>query len=201
MLCSSLDQLTDAVEVAAAIDRYFDLAAEKLGYRRDEPVEVWLDPEWSRHATTFERCIVLNPSGRRIEVVDWILAHELVHWHADGTPLQRHLPHVIYEGLAERVAVDLVPRWEDDRRSLYERLIGLARERGELSALIVRAGMDKYEWVSLPSDDGLYELYALGFTLVDRIGVDALRDAAERGPVTLGAVLEMAGVAADGTGL
>jgi hypothetical protein len=111
---------------------------------------------------------------------------------------------VVYEGLAEWIAVELVPRWEDDRRSLYGSLLEAARERGDLNDLISRAGLDKYGWMSLPGDDRLYELYelyALGFTLVDRIGVQALRDAAERGPVTLGAVLEMAGVGPDGTGL
>lgn len=201
VLFSSFDQLDHAARVALAIDEHFDRTAEELGYRRDEPLEVWLDPEWHTHGSAGARCIVVNPSGRRMEFVDLILAHELVHWHARGTPIQRNLPLVVGEGIAERIALDIVREYEADRRAVYGDLLDAARRRGDLPDLISRANLDEYGWHSLPPESSRHELYALGFALVNRIGVDALREAATRGPVTLEATLRMAGVSPDGTGL
>ncbi len=201
VLCSNLDQIADAAKAALAIDRYFTPAGEKLGYLRSEPVEVWLDAEWPRRATTLERCIVFNPSDGGNEFADLILAHEFVHWHAEDTRVQRNLPHTILEGICEWIAANLVSQWLVDRRKLFRGLLDAARERGDLPHLISRLSLNKHEWRSHPSDDRLYEQYALGFMLVDRIGVDVLREAAEMGPVTPNAILEMAGISADGTGL
>lgn len=200
-LCASFDRFDDALSLSLAIDAYFERAAEELGHRRDEPVEVWLDPEWPGGPTTFEHCIAFNPSDPRLAFADLYLARELVHWHAHGTHLERNLPPVVRAGIAERIAVELVPECEEERRFLYGQLLDQARRRGALPRLISAASLDDREWRSLPDDRRRYELHALGFALVDRIGVDALRDASARGPVTPDAVLRMAGVDSDGAGL
>lgn len=201
VLCSSFEQFNDGVRVALATDKYWDLVVAELGYRRDEPVEIWLCPESPSLAVTFERCIVLDIYDRRMESLDGLLAHEIVHWHAFGTPMQWNLPHVVYEGLADYVSAALVPEWASDRRALFNRLLDAARARGDLPNVISRARLNARQWTAHPSNDRMHELYALGFTLVERIGLDELRAAAGRGRVSLDEILAMAGIGADGSGL
>ena len=190
----------DAVVVSRVLDSLFDPAAERLGERRDEPAEVWLDPGWPVHATTFERCIVFNPGEGRLKYADLILAHELVHWHVHDTALERNLPHTLVEGLCEWISAALVPELEADRRALFAGLLADARRRGALPQVVARLGIEKRAFTALPAETK-HELYALGFTLVDRIGIEALREAAERGPLVPAEALELAGSDAAGGGL
>jgi len=222
VLGSSFDQINVAFALSRSLDRYFEAVAERLGYRRETPLEVWLDPEWASAATAFDTCIVVNPRMLQIEEhsgaatdemcvavdprllqpgqADGIMAHELTHWHAMFTPL-RNLPQVAYEGLACKVVAEVVPGWDAAQRAALDPLIDAARARGDLPDLLARADMDVNSWTTPPFDERLEDLYALGFRLVDRIGIDPLIDAAEKGPVTLEEILAMAGVGPDGSGL
>ncbi len=202
VLGSSVDQIGVAAELMLALNKYFDLVAERVGYRREEPfLEVWLDPEWAAAATTFDTCIVMNPCELEPGYAPGVLVHELVHWHTRRTALQRNLPQVAYEGLAHRIVAELVPGWDPAFRAEFRLRLDQARARGDLADLVSWADPGAAAWTTPPFDDRMNDLYALGFTLVDHIGVDALIAAAERGPVTLEELLEMSGVGADGTGL
>lgn len=200
VLCSSFDQIADATKAADAIDRYFDLAAKRLGHTNPRPVEIWLDPTWAGQAITLEHRIVFNPSNGAINGADLILAHEFVHWHFQASTHAGRLPHPIVEGICDCIAVELVDRFKDVRRAQIVDHLDAVHERGDLPRLISQLGVGIRQFEALTDDDQV-SLAAIGFTLVERIGVEALRDAAERGPVTPEAILEMAGVGADGTGL
>ncbi len=200
VLCDDISQVEDALAAALAIDGYFVLAGEALGYTRDEPVEIWLVPDWGGQGTTFENCVVFNPSDGNMRFADLVLTHEFVHWHASGTLLQQNLPHVALEGMCEWIAADLTSKWKADRHKMYSERLSTAREGGYLSHVVSQLGLSLEDWLDLSGDE-LYDTYALGFALVDSIGVDVLREAAKRGPLSPEAVLEMAGVSPDGTGL
>ncbi len=200
VLCDDISQVEDALAAALAIDGYFVLAGEALGYTRDEPVEIWLVPNWRSQGTTFDDYVVFNPSDTNVPFADLILTHEFVHWHAKGTPLQRNLPHLALEGLCEWIAADLNSQWTADRHKMYSERLSAAREGGYLPHVVSQLSLSLEDWLETSGDER-YDTYALGFALVDSIGVDVLREAAERGPLSPEAVLEMAGVSADGTGL
>jgi hypothetical protein len=54
-------------------------------------------------ARTYDRAVVIGSEWRR-KGLDWILAHELVHWHAVRSPSWCRLPQALEEGLADLVA-------------------------------------------------------------------------------------------------
>jgi len=200
VLFGSPEELDAAARVARVIDAAFAPAGEAIGTVRDDPVEVWLDPTWFRLATTFERCVVFRSDPTGLEFADLLLTHEFVHWHSAGTPLQRHLPHAVLEGLCEHVAAELVTRWTEDRRAVHAGLVESARERGDLPRLLGLLDAPLLDFVALPQPDR-QALTAIGFRLVDRIGRDTLCAAAEQGAVAAARALELAGVSPDGAGL
>jgi hypothetical protein len=129
------------------------------------------------------------------------MAHELVHWHSSDSPIRKNLPYAAYEGLAYRIQAELVPAWDAPLRAEFGRLLAAAREQGGLAEVISCGDLDALAWFDPPPGASEHGVCALGFTLVDLIGVDALISAAERGPLTLDDVLTMAGVGPDGSGL
>jgi hypothetical protein len=200
VLSQDFSQLPAAVNAALVIDRYYALAAQRLGHTRDEDVEIWLVPAWPVLASTFENCIVFDPSPEAMPHADWILTHEFVHWHASGTVVQRNLPPTIVEGLCDRIAADLTQSLREHLRDTQSRLLAEARERGELSHVISHLDLDSRDLAWL-SHSETHDMHALAIALVDRIGVDALLEAAEQGPVSSETILDMADVSADGEGL
>ncbi len=200
VLFSDFDEVGDAATVARMLDAYFAPAAKRFGYTNPAPLEVWLDYDWPFQWTTMPRCIVLNPSIGGMQGAEIILVHELVHWHAQASPIATSLPHPIVEGICERIACDLVERWRAERRAQLEGGLQALRESGELPRLIALLGVDIRRYERLSSEDRI-GLSMLGFALVDRIGVEALLEAAKRGPVTQEALLAIGRIDAAGVGL
>ena len=190
-----------ATLAAAVIDKYYVQAGVSVGRMHPGPVEVWLVQDPLERATTYEHCIVFSGVGGRIEFIDWVLAHEFVHWHAQETALRRNLPLAIEEGMCVLVASKIVPRFRKSSYFLYNNLIEAARKSGRALDLISLLNLTAKEWRARPLDDEFRTMYALGFALTATIGIDELCAAAERGPVTPEEILAMAGVSPDGTGL
>ncbi len=200
VLYSDFDQFTAATISASVIDDYYDRTGSALGYSRAEAPEVWIVLGRSEQGATFDDHIIFDPSEGALEFAPLILAHEFVHWHSEGSAMQRNLPHVVMEGVSEWIAVDLTAEWSQARRVQFDRLLDAVRQRGDLPLLTSRLSLSRDAWSNLSGPE-LHETYALGFALVDRIGVDALREAAEQGPVSPKALLNMAGLRLDGGGL
>jgi hypothetical protein len=205
VLCDSIDQIGDAAEIVLTIDQYYDDAASMLGYRNPKDVEIWLSKDWDSRfpAGTFADGIIVNPSLAGSGRLHKTLTHEFVHWHARSSPMRRNLPLIVMEGVCDWIALKLVcPSQVDFRAAHRDFLTRLAsvRERGDFPLLISRLSLSKSATQALSSSD-LADLYAMGFLLAERIGVDRLRAAAERGPVSSDEVLSWAGAGAKGQGL
>lgn len=194
------EESADAIRCAAEIDRSFLQTAERLGIRSEAPLEVWLDYSLESPGVLEGGHITFNPSGEWIEMVELVMAHELLHWHAMGTAIALNLPHFVQEGVCELLSSELVP--EQGRVRTESLLAHLRRhaEQGTLGQLVARFCMDPAQAEAERPDETL-EISALGFRLVEQIGYEALREAALAGPVTPERVLEMAGVDAQGGGL
>lgn len=192
------DDIQEAAFVARVVDGRYRAAGRMLGYTRREAASIWIVPGWSSLATTFDDVIIFDPQSAGSQ--DFILTHEFVHWHSWGTVIQRNLSHPIQEGLCDWIAAQLVTNVLEIRHEQLRHRLSLARADGRLPRLMERLDMPIDSWLALPAEDS-FDMLALAFVLVDRIGVHALRAAAERGPVSADMVLRMAGVAANGDGL
>lgn len=128
-----------------------------------------------------------------LPILRFALAHEMVHWHIAGTAWDR-LPHFAEEGLADFVALQLAPECQDQRLRAYR-----ARAARGLDAPVKEVlSLSPEQWNS--SNDSLKEsTYVLGYFIVERIGITALRrlceDADQRGvgDVEVGTLLRSAG--------
>ncbi len=190
-------ELMGAQVVAEAIDRYYDKAAAALGCRRNEPVDVWLIPGWRSLGSTNQDRIIFDSSPRSLSYADLTLVHEFVHWHSEGSVLEENLPHSMIEGICEYIAISLVERGRAFRLNLYSELLEEAWARGDALALSARLSIDKAEWLSLDRTTR-YELYALSYTIVARIGLDRVCEEARIGPLSVDDMLRLACPGEDG---
>jgi len=122
-----------------------------------------------------------NVRDRRIEIGDraldvcprFLVAHELVHWYMQG--VWEHLPHAVEEGLADYIALQLVPEAREQRLAEHaETLANMTPERRE-KALEV----SERTWATTPREVRS-DAYAVGFEIVERFGIEGLRELCER---------------------
>jgi hypothetical protein len=125
-------------------------------------IRVWRD----RRGKVIDRRIELGGDSRDSQ--DFCVAHEMVHWNLQG--VWTRLPVTVEEGLADYIALHLVPEFRDEReRELRERLSNLDPE------LIDRAWMLEHATREDTAPEVRSAAYAIGFDIVRRLGVDELR--------------------------
>jgi hypothetical protein len=137
---------------------------------RVEVVDEDLD---GRQAMSYDDRIVLGTGARGKERSS--LAHELVHWYAAG--YWDALPHAIEEGLADLIAIRLVPTRAAEKRMQAHWMV-----RGGIEGLWPI--LEPQELLDLSCSDignlaygpELSSVYALGFVVAEAIGIDGLRD-------------------------
>ena len=118
-----------------------------------------------------ERRIVIGEAALR-DQARFSVAHELVHWYASAP--WEHLPHAVEEGLADYIAVHIAPEFRDERvAELERRLSSITPERRE-QALDV----SERTWATTPRDVRS-DAYAVGFEIVQRLGIEGLRELCE----------------------
>lgn len=140
---------------------YHVSGSESLG------LAVWRDGD-----EIVERRIVIGDAALR-DQARFSVAHELVHWYASA-PWDR-LPHAIEEGLADYIAVHVAPEFRDERiAELDRRLASITPERRE-QALAV----SERTWATTPREVRS-DAYAVGFKVVQRFGIEGLRELCER---------------------
>jgi len=125
-------------------------------------VRVWRDSA----GQMVDRRIELTADAR--DALRFLIAHELVHWCKSG-PWDR-LPHTIEEGFADYVALNLAPEFAIERRELFEARLKAASTEEMREVLVV----DARDWPALPDDSKLLA-YAVGFRVVEAVGLDGLR--------------------------
>ncbi len=196
-------ELLVAIRAAQVLDESYGAVAERLGYRREGPVEIWID-DLDEPAATYPDRIVLRPdrtgAAPTVERADLILAHEFVHWHAHGTPLAKHLPHGLVEGLADQVATALNPEYRAAHARRCDELVKHTLATGSFSRRLDQLASDPEAWSRLDRRTR-DEAAAAAFLLVEQIGIEGLREAAEAGRVSISKLLRSAGVSRDGAGL
>lgn len=119
--------------------------------------------------------------SRRIEIGDFMarrqtrfaVGHELVHWYARG--VWDRLPHAVEEGLADELAL----RCSEELRGVraMEFTAALASLTPERRARAL--ALDERSWKDV-SAEACSDAYAVGFEIVQRVGVDNLRALCER---------------------
>ncbi len=117
---------------------------------------------------------------RRIHIGDesvaqapFAIAHELVHWYASG-PWER-LPHALEEGLADWIALQLVPEVRAIREAELDAILAeITPERRALALAI-----SKRTWAATPTQVRS-DSYAVGYEIVRRLGVARMRALCER---------------------
>jgi hypothetical protein len=113
------------------------------------------------------RRIVLGGAAMRVQA-NRIVVHELVHWYK-ADPWDR-LPHVVEEGLAEYISLIFAPEFRDPRvAELAECRANLTPERRERALAVNRHNKDL-----IPKDERT-EIYAVGYEIVERLGIDGVR--------------------------
>jgi hypothetical protein len=115
----------------------------------------------------YDRVIVMPVSPRELEPL--ALAHELVHWQLAG--VWNMLPHTAQEGLADRIAFELVPDAQSTRAVQFVFSLYHAPMRDPIEAL----SLDQRQWSYLRDGKRKNGLYAMAFFVVTRIGIEPLR--------------------------
>ncbi len=101
------------------------------------------------------------------------IAHELVHWYV--CPPWDRLPHVVEEGLADFIAVEFDPKMRAIRvPELEQRIAEVTPERRARTYAITNRTQSR-----TPADVK-HDMYAVGFEIVRRLGIERLRELCER---------------------
>lgn len=103
-----------------------------------------------------------------------VVAHELVHAYGSQEQWFRNLPPLVVEGTCEFVATEVTQATEMHRR----RVKYFAPSTGQQPEEVWLAGS------SLKALRAYPDLYSEGFRLVDRVGLEAIRELAESGRLT-----------------
>lgn len=109
-----------------------------------------------------------------------MLAHELVHWHSNNSGWPE-LPHLVEEGLAVFVTRELFPGGE------------LVPVPPDVNWPVLFA-MDHEAKSRLANEDEYQTFYAMGFVVVERIGLDELRRMRMRGDTSNEELMRAAGL-------
>ena len=142
----------------------------EFGECREQRPSVWIVDTFGHKGMQFERCVVLRADAMRFP--EFFLTHELVHWYAVGTPWSR-LPKVVEEGLADHAVCQLLPEYEGDRRNRHSLVYSAFRQGSIEIDLLALLREDWEDWEDFNESDYAV-LYAVGFAIVERIGIDAL---------------------------
>ena len=171
----------DARHVLSLASAHSDRIAELLGVE-PQPFVIWFErSELDRAGVRVWRDRSRRITKRRIEFqtdeeeaqLAFIIAHELVHWHVAGTVWDM-VPLVIEEGMADYIALLLVPEWRAEREQL---LRGRAREAQGVdweSLFAITKG--EVDWSKEPDSRRRESTYMLGYAMVDRAGIDVLQE-------------------------
>jgi hypothetical protein len=164
---ATVEKATALVEL---LDRQAPAVQAALGeFNRSKP-SVWFVTGGKFKAVQCENCIVLRTDA--MVVPEYFLTHELVHWYAVGTPWRR-LPKAVEEGLADFLTCRIARRYELDRRRHHRAARAAVRE-GHVEVDFLRMlREDREDWGNYTALDHDI-LYAFGFTVVERIGVEGL---------------------------
>ena len=174
------DDPNDARMLAMIGNLFTAEVCTKLGVEPEPPFVIYHVSEseslglavWRDGDEIVERRIVIGDAALR-DQARFSVAHELVHWYASA-PWDR-LPHAIEVGLADYIAVHVAPAFRDERiAELDRRLASITPERRE-QALAV----SERTWATTPREVRS-DAYAVGFEIVQRFGIEGLRELCER---------------------
>ena len=126
--------------------------------------------ESDAHGTWVRRFIAIRTEPELAR--SYLLAHELVHWHADWA--WDHLPIAVEEGMAELVAGQLL-REQGAVRDAFLGALGKRLEGDSLRMLEVERGTER-----LLDVHSRQMLYWVGKSVAKRIGIDRLRSWCEK---------------------
>ena len=116
----------------------------------------------------YEHRIELASAG---EFLDVFVAHELVHWYADGSSYDA-MPHFVEEGLADYLSLELFGLLEG-RRQEHRRL-------GTQSTTTRALEADVGRYFELPDEEST-AASRVGFEVVSRMGLERVRELARQG--------------------
>jgi hypothetical protein len=160
----------DARRLAALLDELAPKVRELLGEARIEPAEVILMKRGLPPccgACNYGSMILMDESTRGHERI--YLAHELVHWQCAGSLMR--LPNTVREGLADEIGVRLAPEECMPLAIGYVTAFG----RGTLSDPVAALNVPKDKLWDSEFDSSRTELYAVGYFVASKIGLDGLR--------------------------
>ncbi|HUR28794.1 MAG TPA: hypothetical protein VM509_11450 [Planctomycetota bacterium] len=174
------DDLELAVQLAQTGNELAPRICELL-HVEPAPFVIWHVPDVPAAEFLVERGPTGQILSRRIDIGDvgarrqmrFLIGHELVHWYARG--VWDRLPHAVEEGLADELGL----RFSEDLRLLRgtELAVALASVTPERRARVL--AVNERSWKSA-SAELRFDAYAVGFEMVQRIGVDGLRALCER---------------------
>ena len=154
---------------------------ERLRVETKPHFVIWHVPEMPAGGLRVARDEEGNITERRIELGTFMVhnqarfgvAHELVHWYAFG--VWDRLPHAVEEGLADYIALQLAPELLDIRKADYGATsVGMTPER---RARVFAC--NEREWPRV-SEEVRLDAYAIGYEIVQRLGIDGLRSLCDR---------------------
>lgn len=173
----------DVAEVGRLVRDLSPRVREILRPEHPEPVRVVVldsvaDPyakafthEFVREGRIVDRFIVIGSEAKHLR--GFIVAHELVHWHAGG--VWDRLPLALEEGLADLIACQLDE--EGRAAKLYDlALVPPASSFAEIDAAL---RVSRESWVALTPEER-DRVYWVGFIVARRIGVERMRALCEQ---------------------
>jgi len=174
------DDATVARQLATIADDLSAPVCAELGVDRTPPFVIHHIPSHHAVGLLVARDDAGNVIDRRIHIGDesvaqanFAIAHELVHWYASG-PWER-LPHALEEGLADWIALELVPEWREIREAELDAILAEITPERRALALAIRERTLEATPAQVRSDS-----YAVGYEVVRRLGVARMRALCER---------------------
>ena len=122
--------------------------------------------EGAGDACNYKQLILLGPGSRVME--RYALAHELAHWYARGT--WKRLPRTMQEGLADRVAMEIIPEAWMQRETMLMLALPLSPEQDPIALLNYSPG----DWDRATDDKLSNALYGVAYFIAKRIGIEKL---------------------------
>jgi len=154
-----------------------ELVRDRLGSKRVRRVEVHLTRPGERgfgsHGTCFSSHIEITPRGMRVH--EYVLAHEACHWYIAGSRFDG-LPLWVEEGLCDWIAYDVLGLLEGRRMELEDDVTSAIH--------LEHLHYDAVGWDRLTGRE-TDALYALGFRVVDRLGLERLAELNENGATSM----------------
>lgn len=160
----------DAGRVAALLEELAPKVRELLVETREGGPEVFVLEQQVANSPIAYNCdgrILLGPRSRDLE--RFALAHELAHWQVAGA--WKALPPAVEEGLADGIALELVP---EASFSIAVGYLSELHEGGVVDPVEV-LHLTRRQWSDMPHGAERSARYAVGFFIAVRIGIPKLR--------------------------